>query len=56
MREAFRTLPEREQQVAVLLYVEGWTLRDIGARLGVSESRVCQIHSELRGRLRAQLD
>jgi RNA polymerase sigma factor for flagellar operon FliA len=56
LREAFRTLPEREQQVAVLLYVEGWTLRDIGARLGVSESRVCQIHSELRGRLRAQLD
>jgi RNA polymerase sigma factor for flagellar operon FliA len=55
LREAFRTLPEREQQVALLLYVEGWTLRDIGARLGVSESRVCQIHSELRGRLREQL-
>lgn len=54
-RSAFRRLPVRERQVAVLLYVEGWTLRDIGARLGVSESRVCQIHSQLRRRLREQL-
>jgi len=54
-RSAFKDLPSREQQVAVLLYVEGWTLRDIGARLGVSESRVCQIHTELRRRLRKQL-
>jgi RNA polymerase sigma factor for flagellar operon FliA len=41
--------------VAVLLYVEGWTLRDIGARLGVSESRVSQIHTQLRRRLHDQL-
>jgi RNA polymerase sigma factor FliA len=54
-REAFRKLSPRERQVAVLLYVEGWTLRDIGARLGVSESRVCQIHTELRGHLREEL-
>jgi RNA polymerase sigma factor FliA len=54
-REAFRKLSPRERQVAVLLYVEGWTLRDIGARLGVSESRVCQIHTELRRRLRDEL-
>lgn len=54
-RSAFRRLSPRERQVAVLLYVEGWTLKDIGARLGVSESRVCQIHSELRRRLRDQL-
>lgn len=54
-RSAFRGLSPRERQVAVLLYVEGWTLRDIGARLGVSESRVCQIHTELRRRLRQQL-
>lgn len=54
-RDAFRRLSPRERQVAVLLYVEGWTLRDIGARLGVSESRVCQIHSELRRRLRDEL-
>ncbi len=54
-RVAFRKLSPRERQVAVLLYVEDWTLRDIGARLGVSESRVCQIHSELRRKLRGQL-
>ncbi len=33
----------------------GWTLRDIGERLGVSESRVSQIHTELRRRLRERL-
>ncbi|HLI32501.1 MAG TPA: FliA/WhiG family RNA polymerase sigma factor [Solirubrobacteraceae bacterium] len=54
-RAAFGTLSERERQVAVLLYVEEWTLRDIGERLGVSESRVSQIHTELRRRLREQL-
>ena len=54
-RESFAELPARERQVAVLLYVEGRTLRDIGARLGVSESRVSQIHTELRGRLRERL-
>jgi RNA polymerase sigma factor FliA len=52
---AFRKLSPRERQIAVLLYVENWTLKDIGARLGVSESRVCQIHSELRRKLRKQL-
>jgi RNA polymerase sigma factor for flagellar operon FliA len=54
-RRAFAQLPARERQVAVLLYVEGRTLREIGARLGVSESRVSQIHTELRRRLREQL-
>jgi RNA polymerase sigma factor for flagellar operon FliA len=54
-RQAFAKLPARERQVAVLLYVEGRTLREIGARLGVSESRVSQIHTELRRRLREQL-
>jgi RNA polymerase sigma factor for flagellar operon FliA len=54
-RTAFAQLPPRERQVAVLLYVEGRTLRDIGTRLGVSESRVSQIHTELRRRLRERL-
>ena len=54
-RAAFEQLSARERQVAVLLYVEGRTLRDIGSRLGVSESRVSQIHTELRGRLRERL-
>jgi RNA polymerase sigma factor for flagellar operon FliA len=54
-RAAFAELPARERQVAVLLYVENRTLREIGERLGVSESRVSQIHTELRRRLRERL-
>jgi RNA polymerase sigma factor for flagellar operon FliA len=54
-RIAFATLPERERQVAVLLYVHNLTLREIGETLGVTESRVCQIHSALRRRLREKL-
>ncbi len=55
-REAFATLPERDRRVAVLLYVEELPLAEIGARLGVSESRVCQLHKALRLRLREALE
>ncbi len=55
-RRAFETLPRREREVAVLLYVKNLTLREIGEILGVSESRVCQIHSQLKRTLRRQLD
>lgn len=55
-RRAFSHLPERERQVAVLLYVKNLTLREIGDVLGVSESRVCQIHGELKRKLLASLD
>jgi len=51
-RAAFARLPERERQVAVLLYVTNLTLREIGDVLGVSESRVCQIHTQLKRTLR----
>ena len=54
-RRAFDTLPKREREVAVLLYVKNLTLREIGDILGVSESRVCQIHSQLKRTLKAQL-
>jgi RNA polymerase sigma factor FliA len=54
-RKAFARLSKQEREVAVLLYVEDWTLRDIGARLGVSESRISQIHTQLRRRLYEQL-
>src|ERR671915_2027868 len=54
-RRAFETLPKREREVAVLLYVKNLTLREIGEILGVSESRVCQIHSQLKRTLRKQL-
>lgn len=55
-RAAFERLPKRERQVAVLLYVKNLTLREIGDILGVSESRVCQIHGQLKKQLRAQLE
>src|SRR5579863_4189833 len=54
-RAAFEQLPERERQVAVRLYLHNMTLREIGESLGVTESRVCQIHSQLRKRLRELL-
>jgi RNA polymerase sigma factor for flagellar operon FliA len=54
-RKAFARLSKQEREVAVLLYVEHWKLRDIGERLGVSESRVSQIHTRLRRRLYEQL-
>ncbi len=54
-RTAFSTLPDREREVAVLLYVKNLTLREIGEILEVSESRVCQIHGELKRKLREAL-
>jgi RNA polymerase sigma factor for flagellar operon FliA len=55
-RRAFAALARREREVAVLLYVKNLTLREIGDVLGVSESRVCQIHGELKRTLRTALD
>jgi RNA polymerase sigma factor for flagellar operon FliA len=54
-RKAFARLSKQEREVAVLLYVENLKLREIGERLGVSESRVSQIHTRLRRRLYEQL-
>ena len=54
-RSAFSELPEREREVAVMLYVKNLTLAEIGDVLGVSESRVCQIHTELKRSLRSSL-
>jgi len=55
-RHAFAALGRREREVAVLLYVKNLTLREIGDVLGVSESRVCQIHGELKRTLRGALE
>jgi RNA polymerase sigma factor for flagellar operon FliA len=54
-REAFEAMPERERKVAVLLHVNHLTLREAGEVLGVSESRVCQIHGKLKAGLRERL-
>jgi RNA polymerase sigma factor for flagellar operon FliA len=54
-RKAFAQLSKQEREVAVMLYVEELTLREIGTRLGVTESRISQIHTRLRSRLYEQL-
>jgi RNA polymerase sigma factor for flagellar operon FliA len=54
-RSAFAELGTREREIAVLLYVKNLTLREIGEVIGVSESRVCQIHGELKRTLKRSL-
>jgi RNA polymerase sigma factor for flagellar operon FliA len=53
--EAIGNLPEREQLVLSLYYEQEMNLREIGAVLGISESRVCQIHGQAMLRLRGRL-
>jgi RNA polymerase sigma factor for flagellar operon FliA len=48
-------LPERERMVLSLYYERGLTLKEIGAVLDVTESRVCQIHTRAVSRLRARV-
>lgn len=55
-RDAFARLSSREREIAVLLYAGELTLREIGQRLGVTESRICQLHGQLRRSLRADLE
>jgi RNA polymerase sigma factor for flagellar operon FliA len=55
LTEAIASLPEREQLVVALYYYEHLTLREIGEVLGVTESRVSQLHTKAVMRLRAQL-
>jgi len=55
LAEAIAGLPERERLVIALYYDEELNLREIGQVLGVSESRVCQIHGQATTRLRARL-
>jgi RNA polymerase sigma factor for flagellar operon FliA len=55
MAAAIAQLPERERLVMSLYYDEELNLKEIGAVLGVSESRVCQLHGQALVRLRARL-
>jgi RNA polymerase sigma factor for flagellar operon FliA len=55
LAEAIENLPEREKLVLSLYYQEQLNLKEIGAVLGVSESRVSQIHSQAALRLRGRL-
>lgn len=53
--QAISDLPEREQLVMGLYYDQELNLREIGEVLGVTESRVCQLHSQAVARLRARM-
>ncbi len=55
LAEAIDRLPEREKTVIALYYYEGLTLKEIGLVLGVTESRVSQLHTKAVLRLRARL-
>ncbi|NMG04591.1 RNA polymerase sigma factor FliA [Azoarcus taiwanensis] len=52
---AIEALPEREQLVMSLYYDQELNLREIGEVLGVTESRVCQLHSQAVSRLRSRV-
>lgn len=56
LTEAIAGLPERERLVLSLYYDEELNLKEIGEVLGVSESRVSQLHSQCAARLRARLN
>lgn len=56
LADSIRRLPEREKLVLSLYYERELNLKEIGAVLGVSESRVCQIHGQALIRLRAMHD
>jgi RNA polymerase sigma factor for flagellar operon FliA len=55
MRNEIRRLPERERLVLSLYYDEGLTLVEIGQVIGVTESRVSQIHTKAVLQLRSRL-
>lgn len=53
--QAISALPEREKLVMGLYYEQEMNLKEIGEVLGVSESRICQLHSQAVARLRARM-
>jgi RNA polymerase sigma factor for flagellar operon FliA len=58
LAKSVNILPERERLVITLYYYEGLTLAEIGSVLGVTESRVCQMHTkavlELRNKMKSE--
>jgi len=55
LKQVTQQLPDRERTVIILYYYEELTLKEIGKVLGVSESRISQIHSKAIFHLRAEL-
>lgn len=52
---AIKGLPEREQYIMSMYYENDMNLKEIAAVLGITESRVCQLHSQSIARLRAKM-
>jgi RNA polymerase sigma factor for flagellar operon FliA len=52
---AIKNLPEREQHIMSMYYEEDMNLKEIAAVLDVTESRICQLHSQSIARLRAKM-
>ncbi len=55
LNAAMRELPERYQTVIGLYYLAGKTMREIGSRMGINESRVSQIHTAALGKMGVNL-
>ncbi|MBI1387058.1 MAG: FliA/WhiG family RNA polymerase sigma factor [bacterium] len=55
LTQAIENLPDKERLVVVMYYNDELTLREIGEVLGVTESRVCQLHTKAMLRLRGKL-
>jgi RNA polymerase sigma factor for flagellar operon FliA len=53
--QGIELLPEREKLMMALYYEQDLNLREIGEVMGVSESRVCQLHTQVVARLRARI-
>tara|TARA_R100001530_G_scaffold43219_1_gene32891 strand:- start:1418 stop:1693 length:276 start_codon:yes stop_codon:yes gene_type:complete len=56
LQQAVAQLPEKEQLMMSLYYGDGLNLKEIGLVLGVSESRVSQLHGQAVARLRVTLE
>ncbi|MFW5947092.1 MAG: sigma-70 family RNA polymerase sigma factor [Gemmatimonadota bacterium] len=55
LKAELESLPERDREIIRLYDLEGWTLREIGDRYGVSESRISQLRTRALGRLRERM-
>lgn len=52
---AINRLPEREKEIIILYYYDGLTLKEIGSVIGLTESRICQLHTQAILRLKGYL-
>ena len=55
LSEGLKAMPAKERLILMLYYYEGLNLAEIGATLGVTESRVCQMHAQALLRLKVLL-